>query len=193
MRGVLSILLTLSLLGLTGCTATSGSPEGLPLEQRITSLLELHTVEFVYRDIVYFGEQESFLGIFRTRDQQLLFAVRLRVQAGVDLTNGVEVLRDPKNPTVAVVRIPAPEVLMVDADESSIEQFFVRERGGSIEWDQVSSEMESVKERAKADAIEKGILIRAEKNAVELVSEVLAVAGFEEVTVQVRPAEELKG
>ena len=52
---------------------------------------------------------------------------------------------------------------------------------------------ESVKERVKADAVEKGILNRAEENAVELIEEVLGVAGFEEVTVQVRPPEELKG
>lgn len=193
MRHVLSILVTVSLLVLAGCDTHDVDPRGLPLERRISSLLELHTVEYVYRDIVYFGEQESFLGIFRTRDQQLLFAVRLRVQAGVDLSKGVEVLRDPDNPNMALVRIPSPEVLLVDAEEGSIEQFFVRERGGSIEWDQVSAEMESVKERVKADAVEKGILNRAEENAVELIEEVLGVAGFEEVTVQVRPPEELKG
>ncbi len=193
MRRVLSILVTVSLLVLAGCDTDDADPRGLPLERRISSLLELHTVEYVYRDIVYFGEQESFLGIFRTRDQQLLFAVRLRVQAGVDLSKGVEVLRDPDNPRMALVRIPSPEVLLVDAEEGSIEQFFVRERGGSIEWDQVSAEMESVKERVKADAVEKGILNRAEENAVELIEEVLGVAGFEEVTVQVRPPEELKG
>jgi hypothetical protein len=178
---------------LAGCDTHDADPRGLPLERRISSLLELNTVEYVYRDIVYFGEQESFLGIFRTRDQQLLFAVRLRVQAGVDLSKGVEVLTDPDNPNMALVRIPSPEVLLVDAKEGSIEQFFVRERGGSIEWDQVSAEMESVKERVKADAVEKGILNQAEENAVELIEEVLGVAGFEEVTVQVRPPEELKG
>jgi hypothetical protein len=150
-------------------------------------------VEYVYRDIVYFGEQESFLGIFRTRDQQLLFAVHLRVEAGVDLSKGVEVLRDRDNPELLLVRIPAPEILLVDADEGSIEQFFVRERGGSIRWDQVSQEMESVKTRVREDALDKGILARAEENAVRLIREVMAVAGYEEVTVQVRPAEELEG
>jgi hypothetical protein len=193
MRGALSILLTLSLMGFGGCDGSRRAGDEPSLERRVSSLLELQTVEYVYRDIVYFGEQESFLGIFRTRDQQLLFAVRLRVQAGVDLTKGVEVLRDRNNPELVVVRIPSPEVLLVDAVEDSIEQFFVRERGGSIEWDQVSGEMESVKKRVKADAVEKGILNRAEENAIELIEEVLGLAGFEEITVQVRPPEELRG
>jgi len=180
-------------MGFGGCDGSRRAGDEPSLERRVSSLLELQTVEYVYRDIVYFGEQESFLGIFRTRDQQLLFAVRLRVQAGVDLTKGVEVLRDRNNPELVVVRIPSPEVLLVDAVEDSIEQFFVRERGGSIEWDQVSGEMESVKKRVKADAVEKGILNRAEENAIELIEEVLGLAGFEEITVQVRPPEELRG
>jgi hypothetical protein len=192
MRRVLSILLIVSAT-LLSCDRRQPAPGHLPLERRISSLLELHTVEYVYRDIVYFGEQESFLGIFRTRDQQLLFAVHLRVEAGVDLSKGVEVLRDRDNPELLLVRIPAPEILLVDADEGSIEQFFVRERGGSIRWDQVSQEMESVKTRVREDALDKGILARAEENAVRLIREVMAVAGYEEVTVQVRPAEELEG
>lgn len=192
MRRVLSILIIVSAL-LLSCTLRRSVPEELPLERRVSSLLELHTVEYVYRDVVYFGEQESFLGIFRTRDQQLLFAVHLRVQAGVDLTKGVEVLRDRRQPGLVIVRIPAPEILLVDADEGSIEQFFVRERGGSIRWDQVSAEMEGVKARVKEDALEKGILARAEENAVQLIREVMAVAGYDDVRVQIRPAEELKG
>lgn len=189
---VLSIFLIVSFL-LVSCTERETVPGELALERRISSLLELHTVEYVYRDIVYFGDQESFLGIFRTRDQQLLFAVHLRVQAGVDLSKGVEVLRDSQEPALLLVRVPAPEILIVDADEGSIEQFFVRERGGSIQWDQVSEEMESVKERVRRDALEKGILTRAEDNAVRLIREVMTVAGYEDVVVQVRPAQELEG
>ena len=192
MRRVLSILIIVSALSLS-CSDRQRAVNELSLERRISSLLELHVVEYVYRDIVYFGEQESFLGIFRTRDQQLLFAVRLRVQAGVDLSKGVEVLRDRRKPELVVVRIPAPEILIVDADEGSIEQFFVRERGGSIQWDQVSAEMERVKGRVREDALEKGILLRARENAVQLIREVMAVAGYDDVRVQVRPAEELEG
>lgn len=168
-------------------------PEEPPLERRVLSLLELHTVEYRYRDIVYFGDQEYLLGLFRTRDRQLLFAVDILVQAGVDLDKEIELFRDRDRPELLVVRIPAPEILLVDADEESIEQFFVRERGGSIAWDQVAEEMETVKDRVAADAVENGILTRAEENAVALIRETMELAGFEEVTVQVRPAEELRG
>lgn len=192
MRAVLSILIAISFSLLLGsCSAVSG--EEPPLERRINSLLELHTVEYRYRDIVYFGEQEYLLGIFRTKDRQLLFAVDILVQAGIDLNGEIELFRDRERPELAVVRIPAPKILLVDADEGSIEQFFVRERGGSIAWDQVATEMEAVKERVEADAVRNGILRHAEKNAVRLIRETLELAGFEEVTVQVRPAGELRG
>lgn len=192
MRSVLSTLL-FSILSLVflGCAAMD--PEEPPLERRVLSLLELHTVEYRYRDIVYFGDQEYLLGLFRTRDRQLLFAVDILVQAGVDLDKEIELFRDRDRPELLVVRIPAPEILLVDADEESIEQFFVRERGGSIAWDQVAEEMETVKDRVAADAVENGILTRAEENAVALIRETMELAGFEEVTVQVRPAEELRG
>jgi len=176
-------------------SCSGGPSEGREpqLERRVASLLELHTVEYRYRDIVYFGEQEYLLGIFRTRDQQILFAVDIRVEAGIDLSRGVEVLRDPSDSQLLLVRLPAPEVLMVDADEGSIEQFFVRERGGSIEWNQVSGEMESVKARVKEDAIATGILTRAEENARELVEELLKLTGFSRVEVQIRNPEALRG
>ena len=191
---LLSLLLAATTLLLFGsCSAELRGQPPAPVEQKISSLLELHTVEYLYRDIVYFGEQEYLLGFIRTRDQQLLFAVDIRVKAGIDLSDGFEVLRDPEDPARAVVRIPAAEVLLVDADESSIEQFFVRERGGKIAWDQVSAQMEEVKGRVREDAVAKGILSRAEENAASLIREVMTLGGFEHTTIQVRPPEKLKG
>ncbi|MFP4329906.1 MAG: DUF4230 domain-containing protein [Spirochaetaceae bacterium] len=193
MGRVISITVTAFLILLTGCDNRRDDSTLSSLESRINTLLELHTVEYVYRDVVYFGEQEYLLGLFRTRDQQLLFALEIRVQAGLDLEDGVELLRDPDDPELLLLILPAAEVLLVDAVEESIEQFFVRERGGSIEWDQVSGEMEAVKDRVRRDAVEKGILNRAEENARELATELMELAGFEQVQVEFRPARELRG
>ena len=190
-RPALLLLTAIALLLLACGNEPAVSPA--PVEQRITNLLELHTVEYRYRDVIYYGERETLLGLLTTLDRQILFAVEIVVQAGVDLTEGVEVLRDESNPGFALVRIPQPEVLLVDVDEESIEQFFVRERGGRIEWNVVAAEMEQVKARVEADAVDKGILRRAEENAGLLVEELMTVAGFEEVTVQFRPIEELRG
>ena len=81
-------------------------------------LLAIHTMEHVYRDVVYFGEEESFLFI-PTVDRRVLFSVNIRVQAGIDLTDGIEVFRSEDNDSEVFVRLPPAEILLVDADEST--------------------------------------------------------------------------
>ena len=70
----------------SGCEAPSRTslPGPDEIERRISAVLEMPTYEYVYRDIVYIADQASFLGI-RHRDTQLLFAVDVQLQAGIDL------------------------------------------------------------------------------------------------------------
>lgn len=167
--------------------ACSAEPEAdIPdLERRVTNVLRLHSYEHVYRDIVYFGEERSFL-FFKTMDRRLLFSVDIVVRAGVDLEEGIEVLTDRGNPDRIVVRLPPTRILRVDADEATIHQYFSRTRGGDVGWLEYGAEIEDVKERVRADALERGILGKAEGNAREMVENFFAIAGFEEVVF--RPA-----
>jgi hypothetical protein len=163
------------------------------LEAKVRNLAELHTYEHTYRDVVYLGEQRQFL-FFRTMDRQLLFSVNIRVRAGVDLRQGVSVLPGEGRRSV-LVRVPAPTILLVDADEESISQYFVRERGGAIGLLEVGAEIEAVKEQVAADAIGRGILDRARENAREVLENLFLQAGFESVTITFGPTEpdELRG
>ncbi len=163
------------------------------LEAKVRNLAELHTFEHTYRDVVYLGEQRQFL-FFRTMDRQLLFSVNIRVRAGVDLRQGVSVLPGEGRRSV-LVRVPAPTILLVDADEESISQYFVRERGGAIGLLEVGAEIEAVKEQVAADAIGRGILDRARENAREVLENLFLQAGFESVTITFGPTEpdELRG
>jgi hypothetical protein len=151
------------------------------LESKVRNLAELHTFEQTYRDVVYLGEQREFL-FFRTMDRQLLFSVNIRVRAGVDLRQGVRVLRGSDRRSV-FVEVPAPTILLVDADEESISQYFVRERGGAIGWLEVGAEIEAAKEQVIADAVSRGILDRAGENAREVLENLFSQAGFESVTI----------
>ncbi|MFP4432169.1 MAG: DUF4230 domain-containing protein [Spirochaetaceae bacterium] len=151
------------------------------LETKVRNLAELHTFEQTYRDVVYLGEQREFL-FFRTMDRQLLFSVNIRVRAGVDLRQGVRVLPGPDRRSV-YVEVPAPTILLVDADEESISQYFVRERGGTIGWLEVGAEIEAAKVQVISDAVDRGILDRAGENAREVLENVFSQAGFESVTI----------
>lgn len=171
-------------LALSSC-GPSQSERLTSLETKVRNLAELHTFEQTYRDVVYLGEQREFL-FFRTMDRQLLFSVNIRIRAGVDLRQGVRVLPGADRRSV-FVEVPAPTVLLVDADEESISQYFVRERGGAIGWLEVGAEIEAAKDQVVADAVSRGILDRAGENAREVLENLFSQAGFDSVTVTFGP------
>ena len=156
------------------------------IEQRIRGLLEIHTFEHLYREVVYFGEERSLL-FLRTMDRRVLFSINIRVRAGVDLRDGFELRSDPLRPERLFVRLPAAQILLVDADDRSIEQYFVREQGGVIRWIELADHLESVKEAVRADAIERGVLLRADQNAERVVRNMLELAGFTDVLISRGP------
>jgi hypothetical protein len=164
---------------LLGC---SPQPDAdLPdLERRVADVLRLHSYEHVYRDIVYFGEERSFL-FFKTMDRRLLFSVDIVVRAGIDLDGGINIMLDENDPGRIVVDMPPAQILRIDADEASINQFFSRERGGEVGWLEYGAEIDAVKDRVRADAIDRGILEKAEQNARGMVKNFFALSGFDEV------------
>jgi hypothetical protein len=173
---VVSLIVPLILLG------CSPQPDAdLPdLERRVADVLRLHSYEHVYRDIVYFGEERSFL-FFKTMDRRLLFSVDIVVRAGIDLDGGINIMLDENDPGRIVVDMPPAQILRIDADEASINQFFSRERGGEVGWLEYGAEIDAVKDRVRADAIDRGILEKAEQNARGMVKNFFALSGFDEV------------
>lgn len=191
---LLALLVFSSLIGTTGCAPVSQA-ELVRLENRIESLLELSTYEHIYRDLVYFGEERSFLFV-KTVDRAVLFSIDIRVRAGIDLARGVTVTPDRRDPDRIYVRLPRAEVLAVDADESSIEQYFIREQGGRIGLLDLTDQLDEAKIRVTEEAVERGILERADENARRLISGFLSMAGFTEVVfaTDAEPrGEELRG
>ena len=172
MRALVRILLCTLLV--TGCAQTQRQ-ELDTVARRIRSILEIPAYEYVYREIIYLGKEATFLG-FRTQDQRLLFAVDMRVQAGVRLPDSLE-LR-PAGLHGVEVRLPAPEILVVDADEESITQFFLLERGGAITHTEYYDEIEASKAAIIEDAIERGILRQAQENLESLITQLLTGIGY---------------
>lgn len=150
------------------------------LERRVSNVLQLHSYEHVYRDIVYFGEERSFL-FFKTMDRRLLFSLDIVVEAGIDLGEGIELTEDEADPRRLIVELPPARILLVDADESSINQYFSRERGGRVGWLEYGSQITKVKSRVEADAVERGILNKAQTSARHVVRDFFELWGFDEV------------
>ncbi|MBU8912831.1 MAG: DUF4230 domain-containing protein, partial [Spirochaetales bacterium] len=171
---------------LSGC-APVARLDTISIQEQLTDLLELHTHEHIYRDVVYFGEEKSFLFI-RTVDRRILFAINIRVRAGIDLGRGFTIAQDSSDPERIYVQLPAAEILSVDADEKSIHEYFIREQGGRIGLLEMTEQLAEVKTRTEADAVKRGILGKAETNARNIVRNFLAMAGFSQVIFAPAPA-----
>ena len=144
-------------------------------------MLELPTYEQLYRDVIFLDRERSFLSI-RTSQTQVLFSIDIRVQAGIDFSRGIRLEPDGSDKKSIRVFLPEAVILLVDADETSIHQFFVKEVRGSIALLDYYDEIERAKEEIRADAIEREILLNAGLNAREIVKSFLEAAGFEEVS-----------
>jgi hypothetical protein len=178
MKGASIALFALVLLLSTGCAANRDR-EIDEISTHIRSLLELPTFEHVYRDVVYLDRERSFL-IFKTMDAKVLFAVDVRIRAGIDLREGFSVSRARKGGIT--ISLPPAKILLADADEESIEQYFLREIGGNLTRLDYYDEINKKKEELITDAVDRGILERAEENARLLISGFLTTLIDEPVT-----------
>lgn len=180
-------------LSLWACDFQADTSRGLPtnVERQIRSVLELPSYEYLYRDIIYIADQAQFLG-FRHKDTQLLFAVDVRLQAGIDLQKGIQVTPISAGGSSGgsagglSVSLPPAEILLIDADENSITQYFKKEFGGQIERLAYYDEISRSKERIRTDAIDRGVLTQAQSNAASVLRSLLQSQGFSPVEVKFR-------
>ncbi|MCF6334858.1 MAG: DUF4230 domain-containing protein [Spirochaetales bacterium] len=153
------------------------------IENQIKGILELPTVEYVYREVIYIGEEARFLGI-KHLDKRLLFSIDLIITAGVDLSKGVEI-RNISGGGIQLF-LPEPEILLVDADETSIYQFFVKEWGGKVSRMDYYDEIVNSKENIVKDALSREILRKAKNNTQELVSRIFSIYGIKKGEIRWR-------
>ena len=165
---------------ITGCTEAPPPPPQEDLERKVRTLLELPTYEQNYREVIYLGEQASFLSI-PTRDLRLLFSLDVTVEAGLDLRESFKVV--PRGWQQLTITLPEPRILTLDADEESIQQYFIKEWGLGTGFGRLDlyDEINVAKERVRREAVERGILEKARENAETLLSQMFLMAGFESV------------
>lgn len=197
-RTIISILVVAVGIGGVGIAVRSAlvhqrEVRAAAVQAELTELRSLVTARYRYRDVVWYAEETRVLG-FAAGNRETLFSVNIDVTAGVVMDDRVEVVWNDRGDTV-LVTLPAPEILRVDADERSIEQLVLRERMGQIDWLDVADEVERAKERNREDAITRGILDAASREARRAVQTLMRATGPERVEVRVQPVPsgELRG
>ncbi len=139
-------------------------------EDRIKRLEELVTARQIYRNVIYSEVRENLIV-----DKRTLFSINYNITAGVDFSKGLEI---KSNNNRIIVKYPYPEILSIDADESSIDQYFALERFGKLKQSDYLGIIYNEKERIGEDAINGGILERADKNLRVLISGLLREGGI---------------
>lgn len=167
------------------------TPDIIDIREEISAIKTLTAGEYRYRDVVYYSEETRLLGIPAGR-REILFSLDIVVRGGIDLSRGFLAETDESGDTLFLT-IPAAEILLVDADEDSIDQYFAEDRLGRIDWLDVGDELSRAKEANRRDAIDRGILADAEAQARSVLSDLGRSAGFAAVEVRFRPAVELRG
>jgi len=149
------------------------------ITSHVQNILTLETVEHIYRSIVYYEGTDKLLGFIPIDSQKLLFKVNTRIRAGVNLAKGITINR--KALSLHVI-LPAPSVLLVDTDENSLFQYFVKNDKKQLDWRSVSLELQKTKQYVKQQAIAHGILHRARINAEHALRSFFFLLGFSKVT-----------
>lgn len=170
----------MTLVLLFGC-GRAGQTNYEEISGKVREILQIPTFQHVYRDIIYYGEEKKVLAI-KVVDKRLLFSVDVVVKAGIDFTEGLSIVPG-ETPRSIDITLPHAKILLVDADEGSIRQFFEKTRGGGITLLDYYNEIEKAKERIRQDALDRDILFRAEENAKKLLQKFLELAGFETVRI----------
>jgi len=143
---------------------------------KIRRLEELVTARQIYRNVIYTEVKESLIV-----DKRSLFTINYIVTAGVDLSSGFTLKADGNR---IVVTYPYPKILSIDADESSIDEYFALERFGKIRQSDYLDKVYDERERIRTEALGSELLERADRNLQNLISRVLHDRGIENIRFQ---------
>lgn len=142
---------------------------------RVEQLQELATAKQVYKEIIYSKTVKDILWL-PLAEKEFLISLDYIVTAGIDLEKGYNI--EHKTGKV-IITLPKGEILSIDAVDSSINQYFIKERLTSINRDDFFAPINDSKKRIlEKDEIE-ALLILCEKNAADILISLLKVSGIE--------------
>lgn len=140
---------------------------------RIRNLEEIVTARQIYRNVIYTEIKEKIIV-----DKRSLFTIEYVVSAGVDLSTGVTI--DVSGNTVHIT-YPYPQIFSIDADESSIDEYFSLQRFGKLKQSDYLNIIYDEKDKIEEDSLNGGILDRADKNLQNLITGILKGSGINKI------------
>jgi len=158
------------------------------LNDSVERVAKMAVTEYIYNDIIFVGEKKRFFGIPISK-REVLFSIKIRVEAGIDLDKGFTAIPDGK---IVTITLPKPEILLVDADEKSLNQYYAKYFGKKVSLLFYYNEIDAQKEIIKDDAIKRGILKGARDYTIEYFKIFYSATGYKDVVIEFKSFEKEK-
>lgn len=127
----------------------------------------LVTAEYYFTDIASYTNTETYFK-FITSEVSFAYSYDGVVLAGIDFTK-ITVDKDDSTKTITIT-LPKSEIISVDIDTTSFKKY--SERSGflnKLELEDYNTSLTAFKDKAKQNAIDRNILVNADKQAVTIV------------------------
>ncbi len=154
-------------------TETTVSLTGETIRDGLTDIGELATEEYFFTRVETYDSSKNIKGFkvpFTT--SRFVYSYDGTVKAGIDFT-GIEVEKDDLKKTITVI-LPASHILDCSIDPDSFEVYDEkRSVFNPVSISDYNDSLEEMIEAAKEDAMEKGVLERADSNAELLIKNLI--------------------
>lgn len=144
------------------------------IHNKIVKVKELATAKQIYREIIYSKKTRDIFWIPVT-EKEFLISVDYSIIAGIDLSKGYQIVHKPG---YTLVTLPRGEVLSIDALDSTIKEYYIKEVLTSIKRNDYFTPINESKESILESESIKELLIQCENNAREILKALLHPAGI---------------
>lgn len=148
----------------------------------IKQISQLDTVEMYFNEILDYSESMKFSGItIPFTEKKFIFIVKAKVQSGIDLSNisesDIQIIDRKITLTLNKAKITSKEILEYNAYSESDGLF------NKVSNEDTLKTLNEFRVRLEEQALDSGILMKAEDNAKIVLESFLRLLGFEEIVI----------
>lgn len=175
LQHVIILIFTLTLLSiavLVSLNIHGQKKERILVLNKIEQLQQLVTAKQIYREVIYSKETKDFLWI-PLKNKEFLFALDYIITAGIDISKGFKV---EDRDGYKLITLPRAEIFSIDADDTSIKEYFIKQRFSKLNRDDYFQLIKESKLSILSGNSINTLLIESEVNAKTLLKSLLQVS-----------------
>lgn len=175
LQHVIILIFTLTLLSiavLVSLNIHGQKKERILVLNKIEQLQQLVTAKQIYREVIYSKETKDFLWI-PLKNKEFLFALDYIITAGIDISKGFKV---EDRDGYKLITLPKAEIFSIDADDTSIKEYFIKQRFSKLNRDDYFQLIKESKLSILSGDSINTLLIESEVNAKTLLKSLLQVS-----------------